>query len=276
MKLIDMHIHSTYSDGTYSPKEIVDLSLKKGLYGISITDHDCVDGLPEAVEYCKDKNIIFIPGIEFSCFHNDEEVHILGYNIEWTYAPLLKLCQKLQDARVQRARLIIEKLRNIGFDIDYSDIEKYPANSVGRPHIGQVMVDKGYIGSVSEAFEKYIGSGMAAYVERYKLSVSDAINIIKSAKGLSVIAHPFLISNQDSIDAIARMGIDGLEIYHSSHSRDISKKYKYMAKRLGLIITGGSDFHGRNSDFDFFSNTGIKLDEMDSSLLKGVLLNGLR
>lgn len=275
MKLVDMHIHSTYSDGTYSPKEIVDLSLKKGLHGISITDHDCVDGLPEADEYCRGKNIIFIPGIEFSCFHNDEEVHILGYNIDWTYKPLLELCQQLQGSRVQRARLIIEKLRNIGFDVKYSDLEKYPVNSVGRPHIGQVMVDKGYIRSVSEAFEKYIGSGMAAYVERYKLSVSDAINIIKSARGLSVIAHPFLISNQDSIDEIARMGIDGLEIYHSSHSRDISKRYKYMANRLGLIVTGGSDFHGRNRDFDFFSNTGIKLDEMDSSLLKGAQTDGL-
>ncbi len=270
MKLVDMHIHSTYSDGTYSPKEIIDLSLKKGLYGIAITDHDCVNGLSEAVEYCKDKNILFIPGIEFSCFHNDDEIHILGYNIDWTYKPLLDLCKNLQGARVQRAKLIIEKLASMGFNVEYSDLEKYPVNSIGRPHIGQILVDKGYINSVSDAFEKYIGSGKPAYVERYKLSVSDAIDVIKSAGGLSVIAHPFLISNQDSIDEIARLGIDGLEIYHSSHSRDVSRKYKYMAKRLGLITTGGSDFHGRNSDFDFFSSTGINFEEMDSSLLKGV------
>jgi len=269
LHLIDMHMHSTYSDGTYSPRELVDLCLKKGLYGLSITDHDSTGGLEEASAYCRNKNIVFIPGIEFSCFYKDEEVHILGYNIDWTYPPLVRLCATLQESRVQRARGIMEKLRSLGFDMDDSLLSKYPANSIGRPHIGQLMVEMGYSKSIREAFEKYIGSGMPAYVERYKLKVNEAADIIHEAGGLSVLAHPFLISSQEYIDDICSLGMDGIEVYHSAHSHDSSMRYLYMAKRLGLLITGGSDFHGRDSDFDFFSKIGIKVEDLDSSILKG-------
>lgn len=267
MKLLDLHTHSSYSDGTYAPSAIVDLALRKGLYGLSITDHDCVDGIEEAIEYAKYKNIVFVPGIEFSCFYGEEEIHILGYNIDHRHTALLEITKQLRNARLDRARQMIEKLREIGFEISFDDIKKYKLNSAGRPHIGQALVERGYAHSVQETFEKYLSKGMPAYVERYKLLAQDAIRLIHEAGGVSVIAHPYLIKNQSCIDALAAMGIDGLEAYHSSHSNSNEKRYIYMARRLGLCITGGSDFHGRDSDFDFFGRVGIKLEELDSKIL---------
>lgn len=267
MKLLDLHTHSSYSDGTYAPAALVDLALRKGLYGLSITDHDCVDGIGEAIEYAKNKNIVFIPGIEFSCFYGNEEIHILGYNIDHRYAPLLEITRVLRNARLDRALKIIEKLNAMGFEISFDDMQKYNLNSVGRPHIAMALVEKGYAHSVQETFEKYLSSGMPAYVERYKLLAQDAIKLIHESGGMSVIAHPYLIKNQNCIEALAAMGIDGLEVYHSSHSQSNEKRYTYMAKRLGLCITGGSDFHGRDSDFDFFGRIGIKLDELDSKII---------
>jgi len=267
MKLLDLHTHSSYSDGTYAPSAIVDLALRKGLYGLSITDHDCVDGIEEAIEYAKYKNIIFVPGIEFSCFYGDEEIHILGYNIDHKCPSLLDITNRLRNARLERALKMIQNLNSMGFEISFDDLEKQSLTSIGRPHIGQALVEKGYARSIQETFEKYLSQGMPAYVERYRLLAQDAIRLIHEAGGVSVIAHPYLIKNQSCIDALAAMGIDGLEAYHSSHSNSNEKRYIYMARRLGLCITGGSDFHGRDSDFDFFGRVGIKLEELDSKIL---------
>lgn len=258
MNLIDMHMHSTYSDGKYTPKELIDMALKKGLNGMSITDHDTVEGLKEANMYAKEKNILFINGIEFSAFLDDKEIHILGYKIDYNNKNLIKMTKKLKDSRESRGIQIIKKLNELGLKIDDSDLYKYSIESIGRPHIANILIDKGYVKNKDEAFSKYIGNNCPAYVERYKLSISETIDLIKGAGGISVAAHPYLINNDEYLYKIIDMGIDGIEVYHSKHSYSTAFKYKYIAEKNNLYITGGSDFHGYATDFNYLGKVGIK------------------
>lgn len=258
MKLIDMHMHTTYSDGKYTPKQLIDMAMKKGLNGISITDHDTVQGLKEANEYANEKKFLFINGIEFSTFLDDKEIHVLGYKIDYNNENLIKMTKKLKDSRESRGIQMIKKLNELGIKIDESDLYNYSVESIGRPHIANILVDKGYVKNKDEAFSKYIGNDCPAYVERYKLSVDEAINLIKDSGGISVVAHPYLINNDDYLYKIIDMGIDGIEVYHSKHSYNTSIKYKYIAQKYNLYITGGSDFHGYIDDFNFFGKVGIE------------------
>lgn len=258
MKLIDMHMHTTYSDGKYTPKDLIDMAIKKGLYGISITDHDTIQGLKEANIYADERNLLFINGIEFSAFLDDKEIHILGYKIDYNNKNLIKITKELKDSRESRAIRIIKKLNELGLNIDDSDLYKYSLESIGRPHIANILIEKGYVKNKDEAFTRYLGKDCPAYVERYKLSVEESIGLIKDAGGVSIIAHPYLINNDDYVYKIIDMGIDGIEVYHSKHSYNTAYKYKYIAEKNNLHITGGSDFHGYQNDFNFFGKVGIE------------------
>lgn len=245
MKFIDMHTHSTFSDGVYSPSRLVDYAIEKGLSGIAITDHDTVDGIEEAIKRASIyKDFIIIPGVELSTEYNNEEVHILGYMINYKMEYLLKILQHLQDARSNRAVKIINKLKKLGIKINYEDIIKIAGDGVvGRPHIARSLIKKGYVQTVKEAFIEYLAKGALAYVPKQKLTPKCAINIIKKAGGFSVAAHPGLLKSETVLNYLIGLGINGIEVYHSKHTIEQSKKYLELAKKYNLIITGGSDFH---------------------------------
>ncbi|QEK12211.1 PHP domain-containing protein [Crassaminicella thermophila] len=245
MDNIDMHVHTSASDGIFSPTEIVRWSKKLGLKGISITDHDTVDGIEEAIEASKKYNdFVIIPGIEFSTLYNQIEIHILGYFIDYKNSEIVRITNNIKNYRLKRAKLIIEKLRKLNYDITLLEVyDKVKKGSIGRPHIARVLIDKGYVSSVQEAFEKLLQKGKAAYVERFKLTVDDAIKIIKRANGIPVLAHPGLIDEKINVESLIYKGIEGIEVYHTKHLPFHNKIYLRLARKHNIFVTGGSDYH---------------------------------
>ena len=250
MKGADLHIHTTASDGRLSPDEVIRWAHKKNLSAISITDHDTVSGLTEALDICKDNSSLeIIPGIELNTVYQKEEVHILGYYIDYKNPRFLGKLKEIQNARYDRANKIVEKLNNLGIAISFQQVRNIAkGESVGRPHIAQIMVENGYVESTREAFDKYIGENQAAYVERFKLKTEDAIKLIKSVNGVSVLAHPGLIHNKSIIPSVVELGIQGMEVYHTKHSGDMENYLYEFANQRNLLITGGTDCHGRIID----------------------------
>lgn len=241
----DLHIHTTASDGLMSPKEVVRWASVKRLTAIGITDHDTVNGISLAEEVSSEYKVEIVPGIELSTLYEEEEIHILGYYIDYKAAWFLETLEKIQNSRYKRAENIVSKLNGLGVDITMEKVKSIADNgAVGRPHIARAMIDKGYISNIKEAFKSYIGKDCPAYVERYKLSSGEAIDIIKQLGGISVIAHPGLIKNKANIGKIIDLGIDGIEVYHSKHDDETVRNALAIASSRKLLITGGSDCHG--------------------------------
>jgi hypothetical protein len=240
----DMHIHSNESDGVLKPEEIIRIVQKiPSMAAISITDHDTAEGSRKAIEY-PNKKIEFIPGIEFSCEKNDEEVHILGYYIDVDNPLLFQTEKRLLRLREMRIHNFIKKLNENDIDITTEDVYKYSTGkAVGRPHLAQVLFHKGYTQTIEDAYNNYLSAGCATYVPRSKMSVEEAMHVIKSVGGLSVIAHPSSIKNQNTVKEIIDMGIMGIEVYHPMNSEQNMKSYLKLAQKYNLFITGGSDFH---------------------------------
>lgn len=245
MKYIDMHTHTTASDGALTPKELIDYAIEKELNGVAITDHDTVGGIEEAMDYCKTKNdFLLIPGIELSTEDLGEEIHILGYMIDYQDEKFLKLLDLLQNERKNRAHKIIEKLNELGFKITFSEVEGLTVDgNIGRPHIAKVLITKGYLSNTKEAFEKYLNKGCPAYVPRYKITPLEAIKEIKRIGGYAVVAHPGLIKSNEILKHIVKDGIDGIEVFHPDNSELKYDYYLDLVEKNGLFITGGSDFH---------------------------------
>lgn len=248
--MYDLHIHTKASDGILSPEEVIDNSINMGLAGISITDHDTVASLKVAENYLKEikTNLKFIPGIELNTDYKNSEVHILGYFIDYSNPSLLNKLIELRNSRYLRAEKMIERLRSMGFIIDFQMVTKIAGNDlIGRPHIAQALVDKGYVFSVKEAFDKYISKGRPAYIPRYKFLPSEAIDLIKNAGGIAVLAHPGLIKDNLIVEEILEMGIEGIEVYYPEHHPIQIDNYLKICREKNLLITGGSDFHGIGS-----------------------------
>ncbi len=243
--IADLHIHTTYSDGIYTPSLIVKKSQQKGLKVISITDHDTVDGIEESINEAKNNKIEVIPGIEVSCEYKGKEVHILGYYLDYKDKNLLSILKDLQESREKRVSNIIDKIAELGYYITKERVKKYSeGSSIGRVHIAQALVDSGYIMNVQQAFDTLLGYDCPGYVSRKKLTPKETINLILSAKGIPVLAHPCFLPNINFIEDIIKQGILGIEVYYPSHDIEMIKKLKILAKTYNLIITGGSDFHG--------------------------------
>lgn len=259
--IFDMHTHTTYSDGLTSPRDLVDLGVESGLNGIAITDHDEVAGIKEAINQSrKYPNFYVIPGIEFGCNMNNEEVHILGYFIEYENEELLSILKKLHESRFTRTHKILEKLKGLNIDISIDDVLKHSKEeNLGRPHIGRAMIDKGYVADLEEAFDKYLNRGKPAYVDRYQLAIKETIDLISRLNGVSVLAHPGLLKDRSIIDYCIDKGIMGIEVYHYKHSLLEEEEFLRLAKTHNLIITGGSDFHG---DRGVLGNPNIDIDHM--------------
>lgn len=251
MNYIDLHTHTTASDGTFTPSEVVRLAVELGIKALAITDHDTIDGIEEALLEGSKLGLEIIPGIEISVDFV-KEMHILGYFIDLNCLSLKATLDKLQDFRRKRNPLIVQRLQKLGFNITLQEVlETAGGESVGRPHIGKVLMDKGYVKSISEAFEKYLAVGKPAYLEKEKLSPKEAIGIIIKAGGIPVLAHPkFLQLDEVSLGEIllylTNLGLKGIEAYYSTHSLEETKQYLRLAEKYNLAVSGGSDFHGSN------------------------------
>lgn len=248
----DLHVHTHYSDGLHSPKKVIDKARSLGLRGIAITDHDSVMGIEEALSYSKEfEDFELIPGIELSCIYRDDEVHILGYFIDYKEEKLHNTTQDLRKHRKIRGKRMVEKLNTFGIAIDFHKIKSdNPNDFVGRVAIARELISKGYANNIQDAFNKYLNPGRPAFVERYKLAVEDVIKLIKGAGGLAVLAHPGLLKDETSIDYSIIKGIDGIEAIHSKHTPKEVKAFKEIARRNNLIATGGSDCHGEYHNGD--------------------------
>ena len=275
MYYIDMHIHTTASDGMLTPEEVVDWAVKKKIQAIAITDHDTISGVAKAIQYSKIyRNFVVIPGIEISCSYNDEDVHILGYFIDYKSPELKYMVDKFKIHRENRGEKIVKKLKEIGLHIEYKEVKKItPNNVVGRPHIARVLIAKGYVDNMNEAFDKYLKKGTIGYVKKYKFSIKEAIDLIHNVNGIAILAHPGLLKKEETFKNIIKMNIDGLEIYHSKHSERQKNEYEKIAVENNLLITGGSDCHGRLIDKSpILGDYGITYNEfkkIEHSIIKG-------
>lgn len=240
----DLHIHSTFSDGKYPPSKLVKLAKNIGLHTIAITDHDSLGGIEEATHQGKIQGVEVIAGVEISTVWQGQSVDVLGYgiqHIEWLDQKLLAY----RKARKERAKLILKKLEKLGMPLTMAEVEQQAKNGlIGRPHIAQAMVVKGYAFSVSEVFNHYLGDGMPADVPKKELPLAQGIKWIKQAGGLAVIAHPVYLGK--SLTEIIKEPWDGIEVWHRNHSKSDVKRFQQLAKQYNLVMTGGSDFHDEN------------------------------
>ncbi len=251
MKLVDLHTHSTASDGTYSPTELVKLAKEKGLCAIAITDHDTTRGLEESIEAGRKFGIEVICGCELSVEFPQGQMHIIGLWLPLPPRKLEKELKYLREKRHSRNRKIIEKLNLLGIDISYEDVlrEVETGATVGRPHIARALVKKGAASSLQEAFDKFIGPKGLAYVPKEKFSPEKALGILKREGATTILAHPFSLNLsegelRDQLRRLISLGLDGMEVYYSEHDREHTELYLEICRDMGLLISGGSDFHG--------------------------------
>lgn len=247
---IDLHIHSTISDGTMSPSEIVAFAARKGLSAIAITDHDSVDGVGEAIQTGNMLGVEVISGVELSVKYKKSSAHLLGYLFDHNGSALQQALKQLHKGRITRNREIIARLNNLGISIHYSELEKIAGpGECGRPHIARLLINKNVVRTMDEAFETYLGHGAKAYASRFIYNAADAIGLLKDAGGLSILAHPIQLgktvdSFRELLVDLVGVGLDGIEVYYPSHTRQFKKELIGLAGQYGLLLTGGSDFHG--------------------------------
>ncbi len=272
--MYDLHVHTTASDGILTPQQIISKAYEIKLTGLAISDHDTVDGLPVAVDYLNINEIKldFIPAIEMNTELDGYEIHILGYYIDFTNQNLDRHLTQIKEARMERAEKMVEKLRNMGMMIDLARVQEIAIGDlIARPHIARALMEKGYVPSEREAFNKYIGKGRPAYVPRYKFEPETALALIRESGGVSILAHPGLLKNDNMIDVLIEMGVEGLEVYYPEHSRGLISKYLELCGERNLLVTGGSDFHGssRNSQSFELGSCGASFDLVNQ--LKGYI-----
>ncbi|MDW8262103.1 MAG: PHP domain-containing protein [Phycisphaerales bacterium] len=251
---VDLHCHSTASDGTFRPAQVIQLAHRCGVSALSLTDHDTVGGIAEAADAAAGLGIEFLPGIEISSeFPKPGTLHMLGYGIDPSSPALQALTARLVEARRERNPRIIHRLNELGIAVSMEDWLAEAAGGVpGRPHLAAVLVRKGYVSSVRQAFDRYLGEGRPAYVEKDRLSSREAIDLIRQAGGVAVLAHPVQLRRENfaQVETIVKQlmdeGLGGLEVLHSDHDELTVRELQRIAERFGLLKTGGSDFHGSN------------------------------
>lgn len=252
MKIVDLHVHSNKSDGTCSPSELVDLAIQKGLSAFALTDHDTTAGLDEAIEYAKDRDIEVVPGIEFSTEYQGRDIHVLGLAIDYKAPVFADRLQAFVDSRIGRNRKMCRNLTEAGIDISYEKLmAAYPGAVITRAHYARYLLDHGYVKSLPEAFERYVGDHCPYFVPREKVTPVQAVQLIRQAKGIPVLAHPTLYhmgkdALQKLVSSLTEAGLVGLEAVYSTYSAGEEREMRQLALRNGLLISGGSDFHGSN------------------------------
>jgi 3',5'-nucleoside bisphosphate phosphatase len=243
---IDLHMHTNFSDGTSSPAELLAAVNDAGLVAFSVTDHDTVDGLREVMRLRTESHPKLISGVELSVNHNGNDVHMLGYGFDIDNKALNDTLLECAVVRDQRGRLMVDKLQSLGLNISFEQVAQIAGGGVvGRPHIADAMLKSGAVKSYEESFYKYIGTGKPAYVAKKMLLPRDAIDLLHSAGGVAVLAHPVLENTWRLLDDLIADGLDGIEVYHAAHAEPDIDRFRDLARRNRLVMTGGSDYHGR-------------------------------
>lgn len=241
----DLHVHTIFSDGSESPEKVIDLAISRNLQGLSITDHDSTKAYKRALEYASEKKFPLISGVEFSAHYHQESVHILCYAFPLNSQSISALCEKHIRRRNERNQRILENLKRLQINIEESDIPKTSADGVvGRPHIAIALIKKGVVATMKEAFQKYLAEGKLAYAEGERISVQETLQYIKEGKGKAILAHPQLVIRKRLLKDLLEMPFDGVEGYYSLIPFQENEIFIQKAKEKGLLITGGSDYHG--------------------------------
>ncbi|MDQ0059564.1 PHP domain-containing protein [Paenibacillus harenae] len=279
--LADLHTHTTASDGLHSPTDIVQFAKAAGLSAVAITDHDTIAGVAEAIVAGERIGVRVVPGVEVSTVAGGQDIHILGYFTDGSDKQWLARLASLRDVRNHRNDMIVSRLNELGVSITMDDVREAArskqaasdssekAFSIGRPHIAEVLIRQGVVSTMSEAFDKYLASGAAAYVNPPRLTPFEAVDWIHEAGGTSVIAHPGLYGDDELVEAIAKHGANGIEVFHSDHGAEEESRYAELAAKYGLIVTGGSDFHGSRQGEVFHGAVGSRtVDAVTIELLR--------
>lgn len=270
----DLHLHTCFSDGTFTPEEVVKRAEGMGFAAIALTDHDTVDGCARAGEACNDAGIEFIPACEITTEVDGHEMHMLGYCLDCSHARLLSELEKFQEIRRNRVREMVARLNGLGVELEEERVFRIAdCDSPGRPHIGRALVEKGVCKSVDEAFRRFLKSNKPAWVPKCKIGAADSIALIHEAGGVAVMAHPGLNRIDPCIPKLVEAGMDGIEVFHSRHSTPVSEHYSQMADEFGLLVTGGSDCHGMNKGEPLMGK--VKLPYLHVEMLKNAAA-GLR
>jgi predicted metal-dependent phosphoesterase TrpH len=241
----DLHLHTNFSDGTYTPEELTAHGKGHGLAAMALTDHDTVEGCARMAIACEAEGIEFIPGTELTAELDGHELHLIGYFIETTHARLLVELAKFQTVRQNRIREMVARLNQLNVPLEAEAVFKLAnCRSPGRPHVGRALVQAGLCASLDEAFERYLKKRRPAWVPKFKMSALNAIDLIHAAGGLAVMAHPGLNRTDEVIPVLVSSGLDGLECFHTKHSTATVEHYLQIAERYRLLVTGGSDCHG--------------------------------
>ena len=250
MNSIDLHAHTTASDGSYTPTQLIDHACEKQLTAIAVTDHDTIDGLTEAAEAARRREIEFVPGIELSISYHTGRFHMLGYFVDRDNPTLSGRLQRLKDNRVRRNQLMAARMNELGLPVTLEDIvAESGGGQVGRPHMAMAMVKKGLVSTVQEAFDKYLADGAMAHFPKDKITAEEGLELIHTAGGLEVMAHPDSLKLDNAalrmdLKRLKSLGLDGIECYYNNHTPERSRELLAMADEVGLVVTGGSDFHG--------------------------------
>ena len=249
--LVDLHTHSTFSDGRYTPAQLVQEAMAKGLTVLAITDHDSWNGVGEAQKVADSLggSLRIIPGVELGAQYAEDSVHILAYYVDMTYAPLLEKMNELRHAREFRLLKMLEKMHNLGYEIEVEACD--PNNrAVGRPHVAKALVAKGYFETVQDVFDALLHRGGPAYVPQPKLAPDEAVGLIHKAGGIAVLAHPSELSDGNLPEyLVSNFAFDGIEVYHPSADEADQEKWLALAKKYNILVSGGSDFHGISDRF---------------------------
>ncbi|MDZ7718504.1 MAG: PHP domain-containing protein [Balneolaceae bacterium] len=248
----DLHIHTNASDGDLSPEDLIKKVSQKNLEVIAITDHDTISGYLDAKEFASDKEIELIPGVEISTVWNEREIHVLAYGFDEENGDFLRLIANQKQARRKRMRAIVDVLKREGIDIDYDEVraESHPGN-IGRPHAASVLINKGYVASVSEAFIRYLSTDKVKQIKTDYAVLEDVLTTVHDAGGVVSVAHPGPMYTKNEMKDLLKHPFDGIECIHPSHSYKVQKIFLDLAKSNKLLITGGSDFHGTGkSEYD--------------------------
>ena len=254
MKKIDLHIHTTCSDGVFTPKQLLDKVRKFEMDVFSITDHDNIDGFLEVKEYIGENDPELIPGVEISSIHKDKDVHILAYFFDPENEELKKILGNIHTGRFERAIQILERLKKININISMERIRELAGGNdlIGRPHVARAIIEAGLCRNTQEVFDKFLGEDCPGFVPKPAPTSEEVVRIIKQAGGVSVLAHPYTLRSDEVLYELIGLGIDGIEVFYAKHNAFNTKFYNEVAQKNKLIRTGGTDFHGDGIDLEFF------------------------
>jgi predicted metal-dependent phosphoesterase TrpH len=242
---VDLHLHTNYSDGLLTPAQVVTRAKEAGLKAIGIVDHDTIDGIAEAVEAGGDLGVEIVPGVELSSQYEGKDIHIIGYYFNPDHPRLMDYLERFRKERYRRAAKMIQNLNELGIRLSLDEVEEHTGGgSIGRPHLAEVLMEKGYVETFQEAFQRYIGYGSKAYEEKYKINPDEAIALISEAKGLSFLAHPNYFVTDEIVFHFIKAGLDGIEIVHPNLNESRTRHLQAIVRDQDLLVSGGSDCHG--------------------------------